>query len=187
MRRKKQKNKNGNTKTGPKRIFSRDILRQTEWLSKLGATNQELADFFEVSLKTVEYWLRHHENFKRARTRGKEIADMHVVEKLYQRCIGYDFKEQHLVPTKKGHKTVSIIKHCPPDVKAIAYWLSRRQRQYWGNPNTNVNHTGTVTHMHRQIQDIPVEQLEPETQEFLFDIAKNQLLLEPTSNGTRDN
>ena len=44
-------------------------------LTLLGATDKELADFFEVSYDTIQEWKRIHEAFSYSLKEGKQIAD----------------------------------------------------------------------------------------------------------------
>jgi hypothetical protein len=55
----------------------------------LGATEQELGDFFGVHRDTIHEWKRTRPDFSDAITRGKMLADAEVGAKLYERACGY--------------------------------------------------------------------------------------------------
>ena len=66
-----------------------DYARQVVKLSELGATDQEIADFFDVHVSTIHRWKHVHPEFCDTLKIGKEVADNRVERSLYQREIGY--------------------------------------------------------------------------------------------------
>jgi transposase len=72
----------------------------------LGATNQQLADLFEVSISSIEEWMREYEAFSRAIKDGREVADARVATSLYRKALG-------------GSEVACI------------FWLKNRQRARW--------------------------------------------------------
>ena len=99
----------------------------------LGATNQKLAEFFEVSIQTIELWIRKHDLFIRAIKEGREEADAKVSESLFNRANGYSCREDKIFcNTSTGEvTTVETVKHYPPDATSASFWLKNRQRDYW--------------------------------------------------------
>jgi hypothetical protein len=51
----------------------------------LGATDEDLASFFEVSTVTIASWKHKHPEFLKALTRGKTEVDAKVAESFYKR------------------------------------------------------------------------------------------------------
>src|SRR5262249_37757913 len=51
----------------------------------LGATNDDLATCFEVARGTIDYWIKTQPDFAVGVQRGRDLADVGVVEKLYSR------------------------------------------------------------------------------------------------------
>ena len=108
-----------------------------------GATDEEIAEAMGVSRRTIMRWSvtkdsRGDETFTsfgEERLNGKEQADGKVVKKLFDLCMGYDYKEveQTLVHREKGEikirETLTKTKHIPPNVMAIMYWLNNRSRK----------------------------------------------------------
>lgn len=94
---------------------------QARKLCLLGATDPEIADFFEVSLATIKNWKNAHPSFVAALKAGKMFADAEVAEKLYTKAIN-------------------------GDVTAQIFWLKNRRRQGWrdkfkddeAEPETNI-------------------------------------------------
>ena len=97
----------------------------------LGATNPQLAEFFDVSVTTIDNWLASKPEFLGAVKEGREYADAHVGESLYQRACGYSHPEEKIF-CKDGEVTrVETIKHYPPDPTSLVFWLKNRRRDLW--------------------------------------------------------
>lgn len=100
----------------------------------LGATNEALAKFFDVSTSTIDNWLADPDKaeFAEAVRFGRDFADAEVAFSTYQRAVGYSHPETkvHFYVDKEGkpaHYEVTITKHYPPDTGAAAFWLKNRQ------------------------------------------------------------
>ena len=106
-----------------------------------GATDEEIAVAFGISVRTLHRWKKDHESFMEALSAGKDQADAKVEKKLYERAVGYRYTEKESVievdadGNRKPLKIRTIEKECPPDVLAQMYWLNnRRSSQYKRNP-----------------------------------------------------
>lgn len=111
---------------------------QVEKLCKLGATDKEIADFFDVTEQTINNWKSEHDEFFESIKKGKTLADANVAEKLYQRALGYSHDAVKIFPDggkdEKGNKApliVPYVEHYPPDTIAAIFWLKNRQRDKW--------------------------------------------------------
>ena len=58
-----------------------------------GATDKEIADAFNISVRTLNRWKKDHPSFKQALDCGKGAADAKVERMLYERAIGYTCEE----------------------------------------------------------------------------------------------
>ncbi|OBU40706.1 hypothetical protein [Photobacterium damselae] len=116
-------------------------VAQTYKLCLLGATDDELADFFDVSRDTIKNWANKHSEFADARRAGKLQADAEVSHKLFQRAIGYKVKKQKVL---SSGDVVEYVEELPPETRAMEYWLSCRQRQLWGK-NQKIELAGDAT------------------------------------------
>jgi hypothetical protein len=58
--------------------FKADYAQQAEKLCDLGATDEDLADFFDVSIRTIANWKSEHPEFLQALKGGKSQADDRV-------------------------------------------------------------------------------------------------------------
>lgn len=59
----------------------------------LGATNETLAQFFEVSATTIKKWIKKYPGFMESVRKGKKLADMQVARSLFRRAVGYSYEQ----------------------------------------------------------------------------------------------
>lgn len=112
--------------------YSVDYPRQAQKLCTMGATLADLAEFFKVTVKTIQTWAYNFPEFERAIRVGKDPADERVVMSLYQKAIGYDYTTtQDVLDKDGGIVTLRKTQHVPPDTTAITYWLKNRRRTEW--------------------------------------------------------
>lgn len=125
--------------------YKEEYNLQAEKLCKLGATDKELADFFEVTEQTINNWKNDHEGFFESLKKGKHLADAEVAERLYQRAMGYehDSEEIKVVSVGQGEgseiERVPVRKVYPPDTTAAIFWLKNRQPAKWRDKQTIEN------------------------------------------------
>jgi hypothetical protein len=146
----KKGNKNavGNKGGGRKTDYEAKYSAMAYKLTMLGATDVQLADFFEVCETTINAWKKNKIEFSEALKKGKSIADAEVVMKLYKRANGYKYDEISYekilldVDDKENIKTEAykkkiIIKEVAPDVTAQIFWLKNRQKDKWKDRHHN--------------------------------------------------
>lgn len=109
---------------------------QVEKLCKLGATDEELANFFDVDVSTVNNWKIEHPQFFESIKRGKVEADSNVAERLYQRAMGFEHDSEEIKVVSMGKEgsaieRVPIRKVYPPDPTAAIFWLKNRRPKDW--------------------------------------------------------
>ena len=112
--------------------FEPEMCEQARNYCLLGATNDELADFFHVSPSTIDRWIAERADFGDAVRRGRVVADARVARGLYDRAIGYDRKIERAVVLGGEVKPVTSTIHYPPNVQACIFWLRNRRRATWG-------------------------------------------------------
>jgi hypothetical protein len=123
--------------------FKAEFSRQAEKLTELGATDQEIADFFEVDTRTVYRWKHEHAEFCQALKTGKEVADERVERSLYQRAIGYEQDEVKIfMPANAAAPVYAPFRaKIAPDVTAAIFWLKNRRKDQW-REKQEVEHSG---------------------------------------------
>jgi hypothetical protein len=114
--------------------FKPKYIEQARKLCELGATDFELADFFEISVRTIYRWQTQFPEFCQVLKAGKEPADDRVKRSLYRKAIGYSFEAVKIFQPKAGDTKpliVSYIEHVPPDTTAAIFWLKNRRPAQW--------------------------------------------------------
>jgi hypothetical protein len=111
--------------------FKSEYTGQAEKLAKLGATDIEVADFFEVDVRTLYRWKGEHEAFCQALKVGKAEADDRVERSLFARANGYEHDEVDIRVVGGEIVQTGIRKYYPPDTTAAIFWLKNRKPEQW--------------------------------------------------------
>jgi hypothetical protein len=112
-------------------LYDAKINEQVYKLCLLGATDDDIADFLEVSIATVNNWKIDYPEFFESIKDGKELADANVADRLYKRATGYEHPEDQIFQYKGMPVIVQTIKHYAPDTAAAAFWLKNRHPDKW--------------------------------------------------------
>ena len=129
--------------------YKEEYAEQAYKLCLLGATDKDLADFFETSEQTVNSWKKNQPGFFESLKQGKRIADARVAEKLYQRAMGYEYEEKTYEAIKIGKDKTpaqnikTVIKQVAPDTTAQIFWLKNRQPDKWRDKH-DYDHSGEL-------------------------------------------
>ena len=86
--------------------YRQEYPEQVFELGLLGHTDDEMAQFFKVSIRTFNNWKKKHPEFMQSLKDGKTPADGKVVRKLYLEALD-------------------------GNVTAMIYWLKNRQPSRW--------------------------------------------------------
>lgn len=111
--------------------YQEQYAEQARKLCLLGATDKELADFFEVAEDTIHEWKKVHSEFSESVKRGKTQADADVADRLYQRAMGFEHPEVDIRVVAGSIVQTPIRKIYAPDPTAAIFWLKNRQREKW--------------------------------------------------------
>lgn len=113
--------------------YKPEYAEQAAKLCSLGATDQEIADFFEIDVRTVYRWKHDHDEFCQAIKSAKEAADERVERSLYQRAIGYEQKEVKIFMPSGAEAPVyaPFTAKVAPDTTAAIFWLKNRRAGEW--------------------------------------------------------
>jgi len=140
-------NKPNPNNVGAKCQLTAEMVKQTYKLALLGTTEKQIADFFEVSTGTIDYWKQQKPKFKEALRKGKLIADANIAHSLYLSGMGYSHPDTVILTNRVNEYDtegnvirsytepliVPTVKHYPPNPYAINKWLSCRQRGTWAD------------------------------------------------------
>ena len=110
-----------------------EYVEQARKLCLLGATDQEIADFFEVEVRTIYRWKGEHDEFCQSLKAGKEEADNRVERSLYQQAIGYEQDEVKIFMPAQAEAPVYAPYRAKiaPNVTAGIFWLKNRRKEQW--------------------------------------------------------
>lgn len=100
---------------------------------RLGATNADLAEFFDVSHATIDNWLAAHPSFLGAVKDARAEADAIVEKSLYRRAIGYEHSAVKIFMPAGATEPVyaPYTEHYPPETTAGIFWLKNRKPDQW--------------------------------------------------------
>jgi hypothetical protein len=105
--------------------------KQAKALTKLGATDWDLASFFEVSIDTITEWKLRHPKFSASIKVGKNPSDKRVEQSLYRRATGYSYDAVKIFQVEGKPLIVPYVEHVPPDPTAMIFWLKNRRKDKW--------------------------------------------------------
>jgi hypothetical protein len=126
--------------------YKPEYAEQAQKLCLLGATDVELADFFDVTINTIGNWKGRFPKFLESLKAGKEVADERVSRSLYHRANGYTYDAVKIFPPRKGSREPVLVpyrEHVPPDTTACIFWLKNRKPAEWRDKQ-ELDHTGQV-------------------------------------------
>src|SRR5262245_40374254 len=118
---------------GPGRptLYKPEFAEQAYDLCLMGATNQDLADCFEVSRSTIDKWLRREREFAQTVRRGRDLADAEVARALYSRAVGFSYQATKVLLHRGEPVFVPVTVYQPPHVGAGMFWLRNRRPDLW--------------------------------------------------------
>lgn len=123
--------------------YKPESARIAQKMTRLGATDVEVADALEIDIRTLYRWSATNKEFCHALKVGKEEADDRVESSLYTRATGYSHEETH-VSNFQGQITLTpLVKHYPPDATSMIFWLKNRRPDKWRDKQ-DLEHTGSV-------------------------------------------
>jgi hypothetical protein len=97
----------------------------------LGATDDQIAEFFQTTRQSVDAWRKRHPEFLDAFTRGRADADAQMARSLWHRGRGYSHNAVKIFCQDGVVTEVPYIEHYPPDTAAASLWLRNSQPKLW--------------------------------------------------------
>jgi hypothetical protein len=125
------------SKGGRPSSYKTEYVELALHFSRLGATDKDMADAFDVSEVTLNAWKQSHPEFLKSLKEGKLLADARVSTALYTRATGYEKND----------------KHYPPDTTACIFWLKNRQPDKWRDKTEVATDSTTVVEALKSIAD----------------------------------
>ncbi len=131
------------TKQGRPSSYQPEYAEQAGKLCLLGATDADLADFFEVSERTIYRWQIQFPEFCQALKVAKAEADDRVERSLYHKAVGYSHDAVKIFMPSGAEEPVHAPyrEWVPPDTTAAIFWLKNRRKDQWRDRHDH-EHTG---------------------------------------------
>lgn len=123
--------------------FKPEFVEQAAKLCKLGATDIEVADFFEINVATLNRWKNENQAFCESLKAGKAPADERVERSLFARATGYSFDAVKIFNHQGVIVEAPYREHVAPDTTACIFWLKNRKPAEWRDKQ-DVEHSGSV-------------------------------------------
>jgi len=118
--------------------YIQDLHDSWAWsLAMEGLTDKEIAQKMGIAKSTLNKWKIDFPSFSDSLKAGKEPVDSTVQKSLYQRAIGYSFKEKKVIVeldtngNQKPARIETTEKIVPPDTTAQIFWLKNRRPDLW--------------------------------------------------------
>lgn len=113
--------------------FKPEFVDQARKLARLGATDDQIADFFEVGAATLYRWRHEHDEFREALKLGKDELDARVEHSLYHQAMGYEQDAVKIfMPAGVDEPVYAPYKErIAPSTTAAIFWLKNRQPARW--------------------------------------------------------
>lgn len=150
--------------------WANDYCELARKFCRLGATNEQLAEFFEVSVAQIYHWMDDKPGFREALLQGRAYSDAHIADAMYHRAKGYEHKAVKIFMVKDVHETaegketitrpeiVEYVEHYPPDTEAGKFWLKNRQPAMWRDRvDVAPGAFGNVTNIDNRVQTVVIE------------------------------
>lgn len=147
--------------------YRKEFSNTAYQLALLGATDNQVAEAFDINVSTLYEWKIKYKGFSEALKRGKIQADGLVARALFRRATGFKYAEVtfELIDTKEVIEATSagdlvkgnlyrkkvVTRYLPPDPGAAMSWLKNRQKELWRDKqeiettNTNYNFEQILT------------------------------------------
>ena len=128
--------------------FKEEYLDLAYKFALLGATDKQMANFFDVSEVTLNAWKKNYPEFVKSLKAGKLDADSKVVKSLFKRACGMTVMEEKALA---DGTIVQLMKELPPDATSCIFWLKNRQPDKW---REKVDDNGAVEKLSETIQSL---------------------------------
>jgi len=148
----------------PSRYKPKYAKQAAQLCERFAAVDADLADFFDVSIVTINAWKLRYPEFLESISGSKEIADARVRDSLFDRAVGYSYDALKILGS--GDK-IPYREHIPPDITAATFWLKNRQPELWRDRH---EHTVGGTVVQKTSEEI--------RKEFVQFVLENNLLEE---------
>lgn len=123
-----------------------------------GATDEELADLFGVSRRTLTTWKRVHPELAEVMKLGKELANDRVERCVYEQTMGYTVTVKKAVKLRNadGSERIEEVEEevfVPPQPQLAKFFLVNRRGDDWKDRSEKV-HSGGQEIVHLTLEQV---------------------------------
>ena len=135
---KQQKNPGGRKGIYHKWIKGDGLVKVRGW-ARDGLSDKDIAHNIGIAEGTIYEWKNKYPEFAEALAEEKEVADLKVVNALYQKCLGGIYESEKTIINEieidgqkqtETKKTITV-KAVEPDITAIKFWTTNRMKDQW--------------------------------------------------------
>lgn len=119
------------SKGGRPSKFDPRMIEEARRLASFGATDEEMAAFWRVSVKTFYNWQKEQPEFLQALKEGKETPDNAVERSLLERATGSSHPAVKILQFEGEPVIVPYTERYPPDTTSMIFWLKNRRPDRW--------------------------------------------------------
>lgn len=148
--------------------YKKEYDDQVKWLCLLWATDIDIANFFSIDEATVNRWKKKYPTFWESLKEGKEVADIHIVNSLYNRAKGMKLNKQAVIKVKvskdeEEDRVIDYVEEIAPDPISLKFWLTNRRHNFWRDKkevdNTISNKDDVPFKVATELKDMSEEEL----------------------------
>ncbi len=133
-------------------------VEQISELTRKGHTDKDIAKILGIHESTLYDWRNKYPELSEAVAQSRRArSQKHCIPKMMKRAKGYQYREKYYArdpETGKMKLVKEIVKHMPPDVAALKFFLTHDLEEY--KDSVKIEHSATVHHT----AEIPPEILE---------------------------
>lgn len=108
------------------------FARQARFLAQRGAIQSDLAEFFQVSTRTIQNWMVNHSDFADAVSVGNDVFNTRVERSLAECALGFHATVQEWKKNEVGQLVLKEYqRYFPPNVTAQIFFLKNRIPEKW--------------------------------------------------------
>ncbi|MEO1503129.1 MAG: hypothetical protein AAFU68_02770 [Pseudomonadota bacterium] len=117
----------------PTKYDEKRVLPVIKAMTRIGATDVQMAAALDVSINTFDTWKKKHPEFLGALKEGKQISDELVERRLFERATGYETDAVKIfMPAGKDQPVYApYTERYAPDTTAAIFWLKNRRPEDW--------------------------------------------------------
>jgi len=138
--------------------YKAEYAKIAEKMCILGATDLDLAEAFDVTVRSIHNWKIKHKAFFHSLSAAKDGYDYRIERSLAMRAIGYSHPDTDIRVIDGKIVVTNTTKHYPPDTKAALAWLYNRKPDRWHPlPSVDIDNIAPPLDIHFHVKEAAAE------------------------------